>query len=212
MKKKQGFAVKPYKGEDHWKWKKGRCKCNGYMSIKTLYHPYANNRGYVYEHRLVMEKDIGRYLLPDEKVHHINGKPLDNRIENLVLISHRMHIRGHKNPSANWQMLEDVEWLKKQHEKLGKNTVEIAKIVGCSDYAVRQTLHRLGIRKIVNENGNIVPTYRELRDKAWLEEKTKTMTQKQIANILGCNQRLVWLWQKNHGIQSPHKPGVKVKS
>jgi hypothetical protein len=58
---------------------------DGYILIRKPDHPYAMASGYVREHRLVMEDEIGRYLRPGEVVHHINGIRDDNRIENLVL-------------------------------------------------------------------------------------------------------------------------------
>ena len=64
---------------------KGWYKENGYIMRKVNNHPNSNKRGYVSEHRLVMEKKIGRFLNKKEVVHHIDGNGENNNINNLKL-------------------------------------------------------------------------------------------------------------------------------
>lgn len=51
---------------------------------------------YRLEHRVVIENHIGRRLKSSEVVHHKNGKPADNRIENLLVVSQSAHMKLHK--------------------------------------------------------------------------------------------------------------------
>lgn len=83
------------KGENNNLWKGGRMKVKGYIKIYFPTHPYSV-QGHVLEHRLVMEKYLKRFLLPEEVVHHINEIKEDNRIENLMLFKNKgEHKRFH---------------------------------------------------------------------------------------------------------------------
>ncbi len=78
-------------------WKGGRFYHRGYVYVKCYNHPYSWKNDYVAEHRLVMEKHIGRYLKPEEIPHHINEVKDDNRIENLLLCANNAeHKKQHK--------------------------------------------------------------------------------------------------------------------
>lgn len=65
------------------------------------------------QHRLVMEEQIGRPLLPEETVHHINGVRDDNRPENLELWST-------SQPSGQ-RVVDKVAWARRIIEIYGED-------------------------------------------------------------------------------------------
>lgn len=85
-----GHLLKEYvksqpKREDSPSWKGGRRVDDGYVFIYMPQHPRAKRNGYIREHTVVMEKKIGRYLLPNENVHHKDGNKINNNPNNLEL-------------------------------------------------------------------------------------------------------------------------------
>jgi hypothetical protein len=85
----------PRAGHLHTGWKGGRRIVKGYVHLYCPDHPHTTKKGYVAEHRLVMEQTLGRHLLPTEVVHHLNNDPQDNRPENLeVFPDNATHLRA----------------------------------------------------------------------------------------------------------------------
>jgi len=69
---------------------------SGYFYIYMPSHPNAIKGGrYIGEHRLVLEKKIGRLLTENEIAHHKNDNKLDNSEDNLELMTVSEHSSHH---------------------------------------------------------------------------------------------------------------------
>ena len=87
-------------GENNPNWKGGRIKDkDNYILLYMPFHPYCNSNGYVREHRFIKEKEMSRFILPHEVIHHKNRKPWDNRVSNLQLLSKKEHDLLHLHPN-----------------------------------------------------------------------------------------------------------------
>jgi hypothetical protein len=73
-------------GQANGNWKGGRTRHKaGYVMVRVPGHPRSGRGHYVFEHILVAEELLGRFLIYGETVHHRNGVRDDNRPENLEL-------------------------------------------------------------------------------------------------------------------------------
>ena len=74
----------------------GKSTKGGYVTVYDPSHPSSDHRGYVKEHRVVMEKHLGRYIdTKKEVVHHIDHNKLNNSLDNLQLMSPSEHSTYH---------------------------------------------------------------------------------------------------------------------
>lgn len=85
------------KGRKTGRWNKEKMLSpGGYVKIRVgKSHPLSCPNGYCYEHKLVMVAALGRQIMPNEVIHHINGDKTDNRIENLEVVPRGEHNQHH---------------------------------------------------------------------------------------------------------------------
>lgn len=89
-------------GDKHYNWKGGK-----HTDSRGYVHQFDPNKlgkshgKREYEHRLIVEKSLGRKLRKGETIHHINENTSDNRLKNLYLFktdsAHRLYHRWYKN-------------------------------------------------------------------------------------------------------------------
>ena len=86
-----------FAGEKNFNWKGGMYKGQGRNYIRVYNHPNSHKSGYILNSRYVVEQSIGRYLKPEEHIHHINFVKDDDRLENLFIFpTESEHTRYHQ--------------------------------------------------------------------------------------------------------------------
>lgn len=95
------------KGNKNSSWKSDKkITSYGYIKVRSLDHPFRDCDGFVFEHRLIAEKYLlsdensveingKKYLKPNYTVHHKDENKLNNKIENLQIMTKEEHSRIH---------------------------------------------------------------------------------------------------------------------
>ena len=105
---KMRFAKLGKSGADSNAWRGGTQYSNGY-GVKRI--SVSGRR--VYMHRHVAEKALGRTLLTDEQVHHVDKRKHNNSPDNLIVLLTDDHNRLHRAIEAGFVSYdEQVMWLK----------------------------------------------------------------------------------------------------
>lgn len=127
----------------------------GYVVLCVKSHPYSDKvNGYIFEHRVVMEIALGRYLKPGEVVHHKNEIKHDNRLENLELMEHSehtiMHHTGKKRSSETRNKLSEIakeRFKDKKNHPSYKHIDENLLLQTVEEYGPTKTAKKLGISR-----------------------------------------------------------------
>lgn len=156
---------------------------NGYQLIYVPDYPSAmttkNYKGWMYEHRYVMENYLKRQLTKDEVVHHLDGVKDNNHINNLIVLSHRDHNLLHSYQEGKIHQTKKCP----QCEKMFKPVNSLSKY--CSNLCATRSL-----RKCKR------PSKEELEILIWEHPFTE------LGKMYGVSDNAVRKWCKKYGIMN----------
>lgn len=153
-------------------------KSNGYLLIYRPDSPSAQvgtHQGWAYEHRVVIEDDLGHPIPEGYEVHHLDFDPTNNHIDNLIVLSKKDHIKLHKYLEHGLIPKQTCQTCGTEFRSRNKRY--------CSDACYRESLHRCKH-----------PTKEELSALVWELPFTK------IGKRYGVSDNAVRKWCKSYGI------------
>lgn len=96
------------------KWQADKAKEYGYYAFR--YPGSRNRRVWMYMHRVIMERILGRPLTRDEHVDHADGNRLNNTRANLRIATRQQNIWNSRRPRTNRSGYKGVYWDKREQK------------------------------------------------------------------------------------------------
>ena len=140
---------------------------DGTISKQNGYRFISINGRQVQEHRLIMEKHLGRKIKINEVVHHVNHNKTDNRIENLIVITRSQHKKVHDAIGVETRFKKiynfDPNMILQKYLKYKKANV-VASELGCNEITVRRMVLELtGFKTLTDLANSLGWQYRSWR-------------------------------------------------
>ena len=156
-------------------------KLNGYTVVYEPLSKYAmkseNWSGFVYEHILQIEKDIG--IIPDGyEVHHLDGNKENNNRSNLILLSKGDHTRLHN-------------WIKANHIVPSSTYVKSVKYCTTCNKELTASQSKFCSVACQNKKASKMPTYVD-----FIKNEKLGKTRSELAEIYGVTPQTIGKWRK----------------
>lgn len=184
-------------------WYKGGYTCKapgGYIREYNPFHPYGSRRGLVMQHRLVVERKIGRILSRSEVVHHLDGDRTNNHPDNLELMENQSHhIKHEHKEKRNARYLRDPGIVQRVLEAATNPLSTMSCLTDISPQTIRRICHDHGVAWLSKSKGDLLNE--ELVKQALLGRSTH-----QAAQILGVHPQSLYS-NFDHLLSKRRSPG-----
>ena len=141
--------IKDIKRENSNGWKGGKyTDKDGYVLVYMPEHPAARKSGYILEHRLEMERHLGRALTDKEVVHHKARKD-DNISEHIELFaSNGEHLKFELSQQRDkGEPYKQKNFLMKEYIEKNRSLADIGNQFGVSIQAVNRFVKKFNLKK-----------------------------------------------------------------
>ena len=160
----------------------------GYRLVYLPSHPSAmkskNWEGYVYEHIVVAEQELGRKMEDDEVVHHLDQDKTNNRQENILVLTRSQHMKLH-----GWLRRASLEKSIDEHGVNSGKPLEACKI--CEKTLQGKQKEYCSVECMALDKRKV-----ERPSKKQLEQELKTTSLRQLGIKYGVSDNAVRKWAK----------------